>query len=237
MIRKEDKAGIWFTVIIHLVAVIVLLSFGIGAQLLDENTFVLDFSRQDEIERREQKEQERQDAQDRVEKMLKRADKENPIKNIAVNTRLRDDRNSDAQTDKLYEDARKLADNLKAGYKSDIEEDAREETVDYSARSDKEERKIEYSGPSVLSWTLDGRKASHLPIPAYRCYGAGQVTVAISVDQQGNVLTAKVVENVSEDDECLRNFATRAARLSKFNRDMSAPFRQGGEITYSFVAQ
>lgn len=124
---------------------------------------------------------------------------------------------------------------LKAGYKSDIEEDAREIAVDYQ-KPVKEESK-EYSGPSVLSWTLDGRKASHLPIPAYRCYGAGVVCVAIAVDQQGKVINAKVNDAASSDDSCLRNFAIRAARMSRFNRDLNAPVRQAGEIVYSYIAQ
>ena len=94
-----------------------------------------------------------------------------------------------------------------------------------------------YSGPSVLSWSLDGRKASHLPIPAYRCYGAGEVTVIITVNNQGDVINAKVDEGISSNDACLRTFAVRAARLSKFSISTEAPARQMGTITYAFIAQ
>ena len=55
----------------------------------------------------------------------------------------------------------------------------------------------EYSGPSVVSYNLEGRKASHLKIPAYRCYGEGDVTVIITVNPQGQVLNAKVMEDIS----------------------------------------
>ena len=94
-----------------------------------------------------------------------------------------------------------------------------------------------YSGPSVLSWSLEGRKASHLPIPAYRCMGFGQVTVIITVNNNGQVINAKVDEGASSSDSCLRNFAIRAARLSRFNISQTAPSRQMGTITYAFIAQ
>ena len=127
---------------------------------------------------------------------------------------------------------------LKSGQKSAIEEDAREETVEmqHQQKGDNGDQK-EYSGPSVVSYNLEGRKASHLKIPAYRCYGEGDVTVIITVNPQGQVINAKVMEDISATDECLRNFAVRAARLSRFSALDSAPARQNGEIVYRFVAQ
>jgi TonB family protein len=101
----------------------------------------------------------------------------------------------------------------------------------------KEEQAKEYTGPSVVSYTLDGRKASHLKIPAYRCYGSGDVTVIITVDNSGRVVSAKVMEEISSEDSCLRSFAVRAARLSQFSASPTAPPRQTGEILYRFIAQ
>jgi TonB family protein len=89
----------------------------------------------------------------------------------------------------------------------------------------------------VVSYELDGRKASHLPIPAYRCMGAGQVTVIITVDPAGKVLNAKVQDDVSSPDGCLRNFAVRAARLSRFSSFPGAAPKQLGNIVYEFIAQ
>ena len=104
-------------------------------------------------------------------------------------------------------------------------------------REEKKKDNRQYSGPSVLSWTLDGRKASTLPIPAYKCYNGGDVTVLIKVNNSGTVVAAKVVEAVSSPDECLRKSAIRAARTSRFSASASAPASQVGEITYRFVAQ
>lgn len=233
--RKEDRAGLQLTIIVHLVVLIVLLLWGIGRELADENSFVLDFSKQEEIEKQQEQAEFQEDISRRIDDIIAKANRDNPVRNVAVSSELRDDRHSAAEAKALMGDADRLARELKAGYKSDIEEDAREEVVEY--KQEKSAEKHEYSGPSVLSWTLEGRKASHLPIPAYRCYGAGTVSVAIAVDQQGKVVNAKVNDSASAEDKCLRDFAIRSARLSRFNRDMSAPVRQAGEIVYSFIAQ
>lgn len=235
--RKEDKAGIQFTIIFHLVVLIVLLVWGIGHELVAENSFVLDFSKQEQKELEEKQQNFQDDISKRLDEMIAASSASNPIRNVAVSNNLSDDRHSKAEADALMRDAARLAADLKAGYKSDIEEDAREETVEISKPSQPAKEAAPYSGPSVLRWTLEGRKATHLPIPAYRCYGAGEVTVIIVVDQQGKVVNAKVNEAQSSADECLHNFAVRAARMSRFNRDMSAPTRQAGEIVYKFIAQ
>lgn len=182
----------------------------------------------------------KQDISRRLEDLIEAARKQTSgqIKNIAVDAgaTLKDDRSTDAE--QLYKDAERLAKELKSGQKSAIEEDAREETVEmqHQQKGDNGDQK-EYSGPSVVSYNLEGRKASHLKIPAYRCYGEGDVTVIITVNPQGQVINAKVMEDISATDECLRNFAVRAARLSRFSALDSAPARQNGEIVYRFVAQ
>ena len=158
------------------------------------------------------------------------------MRNIAVDrgSTLKDDRNTDAE--QLYKDAEKLAKDLKNGFKVD-EPDEDYVPVSRNEKAEDKSSKQSYSGPSVVSYELDGRKASRLSIPAYRCLGAGHVTVIITVDPAGNVINAKVQEEVSSDDRCLRDFAIRAARLSKFSVSKNAPARQMGNIVYMFVAQ
>lgn len=236
----ESKAGIYITVIFHLTVIIALLLYQIDSTVRREESFVLDFSKQEELERIEKEEAFREDISKRLDELIAAAhNSSRPIRNIAVdagNSQLKDDRGTDAE--QLYKDAAKLAADLKNGSKDAIEEDAREETVEmqHQRQPTKEEQK-EYSGPSVVSYTLDGRKASHLKIPAYRCYGSGDVTVIITVNNAGQVTAAKVLDEVSSDDSCLRSFAVRAARLSKFSRSDTAPSNQKGEILYRFIAQ
>ena len=220
-----------------MVVIIVLLAYQIDSALKREESFVLDFSKQEEIEKRVKEQAFKEDISKRLDDLIAAARKSSePIRNIAVDagSQLKDDRNTDA--DQLYKDAERLAKDLKAGQA--IQEDAREETVELpSQKKADDSKKKEYSGPSVLSYTLDGRKASHLKIPAYRCYGSGDVTVIITVNNSGMVVGAKVLDTVSSSDECLRSYAVRAARLSRFSASETAPPNQTGEILYRFIAQ
>ena len=225
--------------IFHLTVIIVLLAVGIDNSLKPETSFVLDFSKQEEIERQQREEIFKEDISRKLDDMIRAAQDapQSQVRNIAVDagSTLKDDRGTDA--DQLYKDAARLAQKLKDGQKDGIEEDAREETVQMQHQRKDDSSAKEYSGPSVVSYTLDGRKASHLKIPAYRCLGSGDVTVIITVDPSGKVLNAKVLDAVSADDKCLRDFAIRAARLSRFSASTKAPARQTGEILYRFVAQ
>ena len=237
-IDREDKAGLYITIIFHLVVIIVLLCVQIGKELAKENTFVLDFTKQEQIEKEKKEEAFKEDISRKLDELLSSAPSYNArdVRNLAVDagSRLKDDRNTNA--DELYKEAKRLQDELKGG-KSAIEENAEDETVDISNHENKSSEKKEYKGPSVLSYILDGRKASHLSIPAYRCMGGGQVTVIIGVNNSGTVVEAKILEASSSDDTCLRNYAIRAARLSKFSASSSAPAKQMGEIVYQFIAQ
>jgi hypothetical protein len=240
--RKEDKAGLYITVIFHLTVIIILLLAGISRELSREQSFVMDFSAIEEVERLQKELEFKEEVSKRLEEMIRNAEISNrsEIRNYAVDrgsSTLKDDRNTDA--DQLYKDAQRLDDELTNGQKSAISEDAREETVELTGKkADKaQSEQREYSGPSVLSYNLDGRKASHLKIPAYRCYGEGEVTVIITVDNAGNVIAAKIKEEVSSSDDCLCKFAIRAARLSKFSASTTAPARQLGDIVYKFIAQ
>ena len=238
--NKEDRAGLYITVIFHLTVIIVLLVYQIDSTVRKEESFVLDFSKQEEIERRQREEIFKEDISKRLDELIAAAQSSSaPIRNIATDAsraQLRDDRGTDAE--ELYKEAERLAQDLKNGQKDAIEDNAVEETVEMQHQQKKaQENQKEYSGPSVLSYTLDGRKASHLPIPAYRCYGAGDVTVIITVDNSGRVVRAKVMEEISSSDNCLRSFAVRAARLSRFSASSDAPANQTGEIVYRFIAQ
>ena len=240
LFNKDDRAGLYITVIFHLTVIIVLLLYQIDSTIRREESFVLDFSKQEEIERRQREEVFKEDISKRLDELIAAAQSSGaPIRNIATDAsraQLKDDRGTDAE--QLYKDAERLAQDLKNGQKDAIEENAVEETVEMQhQQKPSEQNRKEYSGPSVLSYTLDGRKASHLPIPAYRCYGAGDVTVIITVNNAGQVVRAKVMEEISSTDNCLRNFAVRAARLSRFNAAPDAPANQTGEIVYRFIAQ
>ena len=231
-LSPETKAGLYITAIVHVAVIIVLLLVQIGSAWKKEQSFVLDFTKMEEQERQEQEKAFKEMTAEKLEELIAAA-QSIPIRNVTVDrSALKDDRGTDAE--ELYKEADRLAKELKDGQKQIIEDEI------VAAPVKKEEKRQEtkpYSGPSVLSWSLDGRKASHLPIPAYRCYGAGEVTVMIAVNNKGDVMSAKVNEDISTNDNCLRTFAIRAARLSKFSSSQTAPAKQMGTITYAFIAQ
>lgn len=220
--------------------IIVLLIYQIDSTLKAETSFVLDFSKQEEIEKQEEIRVLKEEVSKQLDELIAAARASQPIRNIAVdasNKPLKDDRNTDA--DQLYKDAERLAKELKAGQNA-IEEDAKEETVDLSSKEAKGEGEGSsqpYSGASVLSYRLDGRKARHLPIPAYKCYGGGDVVVIINVDQTGRVVGAQVNEAGTTGDACMKREAVKAAKNSRFSGSPTAPNPQVGEIVYRFIAQ
>jgi outer membrane biosynthesis protein TonB len=233
-LSPDQKAGLYITAIVHVAVIIVLLLVRIGYEVQRENSFVLDFTQQEEQERIREERQLKETAAQLLENLIS-ASAGVPVRNVAVDrSQLKDDRGTNA--DELYREAERLAQELKNGQRQTEDADDFVATPSKQQEDAKDEPRP-YSGPSVLSWSLDGRKASHLPIPAYRCYGAGEVTVIITVDNRGTVVNAKVDEASSTADNCLRTFAVRAARLSKFSASQTAPARQAGTITYAFIAQ
>ena len=243
--RKTETSGLLITVIFHLTVIIVLLVQQMHIATQREQSFVMDFTKYEELEKQEKEMEELLKELEKKEDILKKLEEKlaaapsqsSDVRNLAVNAggQLKDDRGTDA--DQLYKDAARLDAQLKNGQKSAIHEDAQNETVELPGQSSSNKNEQAYSGPSVLSYTLDGRTATHLPIPAYRCYGGGQVTVIIQVGRNGNVLNAQINETVSAADKCLREYALRAARQSHFSKSNTAPERQTGEIVYQFIAQ
>lgn len=244
-LNSEDKAGIYVTVTFHLAVIIVLLVCGLKSAMTSESSYMLDFSRQEEEERLAEEASFKEEISRRLDELIygdaANAPLHSPseVRNIAVDasSTLRDDRNTDAE--KLYADAERLQQDLRNGSRQAVEEDMRDETVDLGSTAERrrDETEAEYKGPSVVSYSLSGRKASRLSIPAYRCMGGGEVTVIITVDNAGNVTKARIYDDISSDDTCLREFALRAARLSRFSSSPTAPLNQKGEIVYRFIPQ
>ena len=166
-LTPDQKAGLYITAIVHLAVIIVLLLCQIGYSVQRENSFVLDFTKQEEKEAEQKQEELHRTALAQLENLLAAA-RTQPVRAVAVNrSQLKDDRNTDA--DQLYRDAERLAQDLKDGQhrQMDNPDDYVQDPV--TPPSDPKPRKQEtYSGPSVLSWSLDGRRATHLRLPLHR---------------------------------------------------------------------
>lgn len=231
--------GIYLTVILHLLVLIGFLLYQINSLVQKEPAFVLDFTKQEEIEEKIEKEKLREELSSELEDLI--AGIQRQSRNVAVDVsererHLKDDRN--ANPEQIYDEAKSLQEKLDAAREAVREQQGEEEIAPAADRIEKKKTQAEaYTGPSVLEYRLDGRKAMNLPIPAYKCLGGGDVTVAIQVDRKGMVVEALIVADYSSMDHCLQEFAVRAARQSRFTSSTDAPPRQSGEIVYRFIPQ
>ena len=238
MLNRGNKAGLYLTISVHLVLLILFLIYQIGYQLQQDHTFVLDFSPQEEAERLAQKAQLRTQVSQELDAIL--SGSAAAPRNVVVNASERDPRGQALRDDRfrnpnqVYEEAQQLQAKLDASRRAaqalqGSDNIAPEETPRPPSET--------YKGPSVISYKLGERKALSLPIPVYKCLGGGDVTVIIAVDPKGYVVAASVYKEFSSSDPCLTEYAMRAARSSRFSEDTKAPAQQQGEIVYRFVAQ
>jgi len=234
---KEKKAGFYTTIIFHLVVIIICLLTAIQKVVSEETSFVLDFSKLEELERVEKQEELKAQASKELDDLLSGNASSSAYRNVAVDRSsraLKDDRFKNPN--QVYDEARELQRKLDASRAAaQREQGADEDAVSQDNLTDS--NAPQYKGPSVISYSLDGRKAVSLPVPAYKCQGGGDVSVQIQVNRKGYVVSAAVIESVSSSDECLIRSAVAAAKRSRFRASSSAAEKQVGEIVYRFIAQ
>lgn len=234
---KEKKVGFYSTIIFHLVVLIIFLLTAIHGIVSGETSFVLDFSKLEEIEKIEKLEELKQQASKELDDLLSgRAS--NSYRNVAVdrsNQPLRDDRFKNPN--QVYDEARELQRKLDASRAAALREQGSDDVASADKDNLPDSNAPQYKGPSVISYSLDGRKSISLPVPAYKCQGGGDVSVQITVNRKGYVVAAQVIESVSSSDECIVRSAIAAAKRSRFRASTTAPEKQVGEIVYRFIAQ
>ena len=235
---KEKKVGFYSTIIFHLVVIIILLLTAIHRIVDEETSFVLDFSKLEEIEKLEKLEELKQQASKELDDLLSGKTTSSAYRNVAVdrsNQPLKDDRFKNPN--QVYDEARELQRKLDASRAAALREQGDDDVSAANKDNLPNSNAEQYKGPSVISYSLDGRKALSLPVPAYKCHGGGDVSVQITVNRKGYVVSAAVIESVSSSDECIVRSAIAAAKRSRFRASSSAPEKQVGEIVYRFIAQ
>jgi flagellar biosynthesis regulator FlaF len=119
-----------------------------------------------------------------------------------------------------------------------ILENQKEKEKQEEKANDSRKMAANYRGPTRIYYDLQGRNHTYLPIPIYKCQGSGKVVLIIDVDQKGYVENASIIEGESTTkDECLIETAVNTALVSRFEPDLNAPRIQKGTLTYIFVAQ
>jgi TonB family protein len=233
---RENKAGIYATVSIHLLVLIILLIFQIHNIREIEMPFVIDFTKQEEAEKLTEKQARREKFEKELDAMLVPARHVN-VRNAAVDETeqtLRDDRHSNPSA--VYDEAARVQARLDASRAAMQQQQGGDDMVQAGTNTGGNQADV-YKGPSVLSYNLGGRKAMSLPVPVYKCRAGGDVTVQIEVNRKGYVTDAVVNTSKSTGNTCLHEAARRAASASRFAVDGKAPEPQRGYIAYRFIAQ
>jgi hypothetical protein len=246
MKNVEGKvAGVLGTVIIHLIAGILFMSFKIHSL----NTEPTDMFIVEVAPAEEEKEENNLVTlpATTVERILQ-GDEE--MLNIARNLANKPDINIDPEEyidmvkEELIKNGQLSRDNYIDEQKraADMNGDENLAMIDEAKPDDKpdksEEMAANYQGPTRIYYDLAGRTHTYLPLPIYKCQSSGKVTLRIDVNQKGTVESAKIIENESTtNDLCLIEAAVRSALISRFNADAQSPKIQTGTLTYHFVAQ
>ncbi|MFO8021119.1 MAG: TonB family protein [Perlabentimonas sp.] len=238
---NKHKVGILGTVVLNLVLAILFFVFELRSRPHLHDTMVLvDFEREYEILPEPIPEEPREilpeDAID--------PDKEyEAIRNIAVDA-TKDDLNpgltdeKDIDADELYKETERIREQMKRNREQWEESQGVDEAIPNVKDKDAvPQEEGQYKGPSVINYYLENRKATELPVPAYKCERGGKVVVDIEVQRDGTVAKASIDASNSVIDDCMNSAAIEAARKSTFSIMANAPSKQSGSITYLFVSQ
>ena len=234
----DHRMGLSVTLIAYLVLMILFVSSKIvvGRKPAQQGMFI-DLRSLAELERE----------RDRLQEEVERRQQEQPldwnsVRNAAsnenaLNENLKDDRGTNAAA--LNDAAADAQDRMRANREAYEQGLAEERAIGERPGSEgndgeRQDAKIRGTVTVSFSFTDPVRTSVHIEIPAYLCEGGGDVVVAATLDRAGKVVAARVT---SGGDECMREAALRAARVSRFNIDESAPARHTGTITYVFIPQ
>jgi len=248
--KKYDGklVGILGAVIIHLTAAIIFMIIQIGS--LNSREIKREYQIALEDLSVEKKEESKPVVGTYSVEQVLRGDQEmlNIARNLANQPDAKIDRDDyiDRVKEELIESGKLGKDNYideKKNLKNDTDNDAlstdikeKQERKDQS--EDSKELASKYSGPTRIYYNLPGRTHSYLPVPIYKCEGAGKVVLTIEVNPKGVVTSASVISGESTtSDPCLLETAVTSALISRFNPDVKAMKNQTGTLTYHFVAQ
>lgn len=241
-ILTKYRIGIYVSIIIAMLLTVFLLAYKISASISRPYTFTLLNMLEEEVVPAPEtiEEAKREKIEKEVDALLRGAQTYSSVRNVVVNTQDKPTstlKDSKGINNSVYEEARQLQEKLDANKRMMQELQVTDNSVPIKTETPPPTTQETYQGPSVLSYTLDGRRAMHLPIPAYKCEHGGDVAVIIEVGQNGYVIAAEVDKSKSSSDPTLQSTAIQAAKSSRFTASTTAPKKQRGTIVYRFIAQ
>ena len=251
MRKYEGKiVGILGTVIVHLIAAIIFMSFQLQSLKKKEKQvekFEIEFAA---VEEKKVAEKPKELPPTSVENILHDdAEMLNIARNLSSKSEVKIDPKDyvDKVKDELIQSGKlgtnNFIDSKKGNYQATEEDQfALENQVEKNKKEEKatdsQKMAANFQGPTRIYYDLQGRNHTYLPIPIYKCQGSGKVVLLIEVNQRGNVENANVIEGQSTTrDDCLFETAVGTALVSRFESNLNAPKIQKGTLTYIFVAQ
>ena len=243
---RRHRVGVYGTIIFHLLIAIIILTFKLGSLQTQNNLpVVINFEKEaipPEILKQEIKKEMEQLRRELAKVNYTKTDLKNAAADVSsekkdLDKSLTDDRNT--KTDELYDEAKRLQERLEAG-KSNLEKlEQGNNAIQPSAGQEMSPKSSKAPNPGkvLVNYSLGGRKAFRLPVPAYTCEGGGEVKVIIEVNRIGYVTSARVDNSNSSSDDCLWEGALRSARMSRFLAQEGGSNSQTGFILYRFIPQ
>ncbi len=234
----DHRIGLCVTLIVYLVVMIAFVSSKIVVgRKPHQQGFYIDLKTLDMMEA-ERERLEREVKQRQAEQSIDWSSIQNQQSNEnALNEQLQDDRgtNTAALNDAAVKTEAQMRANREAYEKGLAEQQALYDATRGSEQgAERQDRRVK--GRVTVSFSLKNpvRTSRDLVVPAYMCEGGGEVVIDVVVNQSGEVTSARVR---SGGDECMQQWAVKAAEESLFNIDGTAPKRQSGTITYIFIPQ
>ncbi len=237
-ILDKHKKSIFISLLIYLVIFSFLIASSIKTPIPEEyDGFLVDFEDLEQLEL----------------PILTDVNKDNSIDdnklNVAVNEALKDkptsnpydyynmEEQSDDYKNELIKNAlseEEYDEYINKDYEYDVE-DFKNDEVKNEVK--KEKKESNYQGATYIKYNLKDRHDRKLIIPTYKCEGYGKVVVKIVVNKLGKVTKAEIISSSANGSDCLNNAALSSAKNSIFDKNINAPNKQTGTISYTFKEQ
>jgi len=239
---KEKHVAILYTLILHLVILIILVFMKVDGLKKDQELGV-----EVEFEEKTLEEILAEEVEDVPAEWLEQILSERELSsNRAVNLNAEDQFSEDISTDDYVQD---LLDQIDQARDQEDQEKLEElqailATADYvpPAEAVEEDDAGDYTGPTTITYEFLQEPISRgkvlLTIPVYRCQGSGMVQIEVIVAPNGTVRDAEIKGAIQGADRvCFADAALAAARSSAFRIDVNGPEKHRAIITYTFIAQ
>jgi TonB family protein len=239
---KENHVAILYTLIFHVVVLIILIFVRVEG-LKNDQELGVEIEFEDKTLDEMLEEQEQEVPEEWLEQVMQQRER---YSNRAVNMNQENKFTEEISTDDYVQD---LLDQIELARKQEDKEKLEElqailAAADYvpPADSARDENNNDFTGPTTITYEFQEpplqRGKISLTVPVYRCEGSGVVRVEVTVARDGYVADAKVRQPVEGTDQvCFSQAALEAARTSRFRIDLNAPEKHPAVITYTFIAQ